>query len=72
MKEADSDGMEEVSQDDWNTEELSFFSGMDFKVRKTVDKLGKGSFKVSVTGKDGTDYTNYFYFYLYCYLIIYT
>lgn len=64
LKEADSDGMAEVSQDDWNTEELSFFSGMDFKVRKKVDKLGKGSFKVSVTGKDGTDYTNYFYFYL--------
>ena len=64
LKEADSDGMAEVSQDDWNTEELTFFSGMDFKVRKTVDKLGKGSFKVSVTGKDGTDYTNYFYFYL--------
>ena len=64
LKEADSDGMAEVSQDDWNTEKLTFFSGMDFKVRKTVDKLGKGSFKVSVTGKDGTDYTNYFYFYL--------
>ena len=64
LNEADSDGMAEVSQDDWNTEELTFFSGMDFKVRKTVDKLGKGSFKVSVTGKDGTDYTNYFYFYL--------
>ncbi len=26
LKEADSDGMAEVSQDDWNTEELSFFS----------------------------------------------
>ena len=64
LKEADSDGMAEVSQDDWNTEKLTFFSGMDFKVRKKVDKLGKGSFKVSVTGKDGTDYTNYFYFYL--------
>lgn len=64
LKEADSDGMAEVSQDDWNTEELSFFSGMDFKVRKKVDKLRKGSFKLSITGKDGTDYTNYFYFYL--------
>lgn len=65
LKEADSDGMAEVSQDDWNTEELSFFSGMDFKVRKKVDKLGKGSFKVSVTGKDGADYTKYFEYYLY-------
>lgn len=65
LKKADSDGMAEVSQDDWNTEELSFFSGMDFKVRKKVDKLRKGSFKLSITGKDGTDYTNYFEYYLY-------
>ena len=32
-------------------------------MRKTVDKLENGSFRISITGKDGTDYTDYFEYY---------
>ena len=60
--EADSTGMAPATffKDD---ELANFYSGLDIKVRKTVDKLENGSFRISITGKDGTDYTDYFEYY---------
>ncbi len=60
--EADSEGMAAaaLAKED---ELYDFFSGLNIQVRKTVDKLEKGSFKISITGKDGTNYTDFFEYY---------
>lgn len=60
--EADSTGMAPATFFK-NDELANFYSGLDIKVRKTVDKLENGSFRISITGKDGTDYTDYFEYY---------
>lgn len=59
---ADSDGMATAiySEED---ELYPFFSGLDIKVRKTVDKLEAGSFCIYVKGKNGEDYTDFFEYY---------
>ncbi len=59
---AESDGMATAiySEED---ELYPFFSGLDIKVRKTVDKLEAGSFCIYVKGKNGEDYTDFFEYY---------
>ncbi len=59
---ADSDGMA-VATFAENDELYDFFSGLDIKVRKTVDKLEAGSFCIYVKGKNGEDYTDFFEYY---------
>ena len=62
--EADSNGMALASVlDSCDDEFTDFYSGLDVKVRKTVDKLENGSFRISITGRDGTDYTGDFEYY---------
>lgn len=62
VEEADGDGMACAYLPE-NSGVNEFYDGLDIKVRKTVDKLEKGSLKVEIRGKDGTDYTDMFYYY---------
>ncbi len=62
VEEADGDGMAYAYLPE-NSGVNEFYDGLDIKVRKTVDKLEKGSLKVEIKGKDGTDYTDMFYYY---------
>lgn len=62
--EADSNGMALASVlDSCDDEFTDFYSGLDVRVRKTVDKLENGSFRISITGRDGTDHTGDFEYY---------
>ena len=62
MGEADSESMASATLPE-NSGVNEFYSGLDIKVRKTVDKLKKGSLWVEIKGKDGTDYTGDFDYY---------
>ena len=59
---ADSNGMA-VATFAESDELYDFFSGLDIKVRKTVDKIEAGSFCIYVKGKNGEDYTDFFEYY---------
>ncbi len=62
--EADSNGMALAPITNiYDDEFTDFYSGLDVRVRKTVDKLENGSFRISITGRDGTDYTRDFEYY---------
>lgn len=62
LGDAGSDGMA-IAALPANSGVNDFYDGLTIKVRKTVDKLEKGSLKVEIKGKDGKDYTDYFDYY---------